>query len=368
MSPSMSERAEPDTPDLWAAATELTITPRGQDLGTRGARRSALRRRRRTWIWFGGAIAISMVSLATAIAAEHPVATSALTVLSTLSATVGAAAATVQLRAQTYRRLTARMKRGAAPLWWSFVLLAWFMILPAGIAASVTVISEESFGSTRVLGAVKTAALLLGVLGLLFSAACSASAPPLLSASPTPRPYQAHWSQLTWTAAMLATALCVMSLFLERGQSSWVVEVTLTIGFAVIAALLAWHARALHNLRTQRGRLTDCLVTAFGAMSEAHPAAEAVPALLALRSIVLPGPFRSQSPAAPPAVAGWEVTEVVSVALHAHGYGDMPDSVKSRALLSDDLGLLFRDLVDADAQHLRIAARDFVGRAIEWVR
>lgn len=51
---------------------------------------------------------------------------------------------------------------------------------------------------------------------------------------------------------MLAATLSVMSVFLHNGQDSWVVELALTIGFGVIAALLAWHARALHNLRAQR--------------------------------------------------------------------------------------------------------------------
>jgi hypothetical protein len=308
-----------------------------------------------------------ILSVVLAIVVRHPVASSALTVLATLSGTVAAAAGTVQLRARTYRRLTARMRRGAAPVWWSFAVLAWLTILPAGIAASVTVLSEESFSSARSVGAVKFAAVLLAVLGLLLSAACSASSPPLLSASPKPRPYQAHWSQLTWTAAMLAATLCVMSVFLHHGQDSWVVELALTIGFGVIAALLAWHARALHNLRAQRGKLIESLVAAYAATSEPGHPSEATRTLLALRSVVLPGPFRSQSPAAPPAVAGWEVTEVVSIALHAHGYGDMPDSVTSRALLWEELGVPFRDLVDADGQHLRTASREFIARSIEWL-
>ncbi|TQM98565.1 hypothetical protein FHX68_1256 [Microbacterium lacticum] len=320
-------------PDLWRVASELTITPTGDDLGSRAARRLVRRRRRRNWWWFGGATVVAFAAGVLAVLLQHPVASSALTVLAALGVALAAAAGTVQLRAGTYRRLTSRMRRGATPAWWVFTSLAWAAVLSAGVAAIITVTSEGSFTSVESLVSTKLAAFMLGFVGMLLSAASSASVPPLLSASPKPRQYQAHWSQLTWTASLLAATLSAMSLALYRGQDSWVVEVTVTIGFAFIAALLAWHARALHNLRSQRARLLDGLAGAYELMTDADNTDAAVTrTLLALRALTVPDPFRSQSPAAPPAATGWEIAEVVSILLHAYGYGDLPESVASRAL------------------------------------
>lgn len=245
--------------------------------------------------------------------------------------------------------------------------LGCFALTSAGIVAAVSLWSGDSFG--RSLVAVKVAALLLEIAGLLLSAASSSAAPPLLSASPKPRHYQAHWSQLTWSAGLVVATICVISLLLFTEQHSWVVEVTVTTGFAVVAALLAWHARALHNLRHQRAKLLDGLVAALAAVTAAsNQHAPATSALLALRTILLPGPFRSQSPAAPPAAAGWEITEVIAVSLHASGYGDMPESIATRALLEDDLGAPFRAVVDAGRPRVNEAVQAFLVRSIEWVR
>lgn len=353
-------------PDLWRVAFELTITPTGDDLSSRAARRLVRRRRRRNWWWFGGATVFALVAGALAVLLQHPVASSALTVLATLGGTIAAAAWIVQLRAGTYRRLTSRMQRGAAPAWWVFTLLAWAAILPAGVAATITVTSEGSFDSVESIASTKLTAFVLGLVGMLLSAASSASAPPLLSASLKARPYQAHWSQLTWTASLLAATLSATSLALYGGQESWVVEVTITIGFAFIAALLAWHARALHHLRSQRARLLDGLAAAYELMTDGDSSDPTTTrALLALRTLTVPDPFRSQSPAAPPAATGWEITEVVRILLHTYGYGDMPESVTSRALLAGELGEPFRDVLDAENTALRNAGRGFISRAIE---
>ena len=304
----------------------------------------------------------------TAALLQEPIASSALTVLATLCGAVAAAAATAQLRAGTYRRLTSRMRRGAAPAWWVFTVLAWAAILPAGAAATIAVIAEESFSSADSVVSTKMTALMLSFLGTLLSAASSASVPPMLTASPKPRPYQAHWSQLTWTASLLATTLSGMSLALHLDQRSWVVEVTITIGFAVTAALFAWHARALHNLRSQRGRLLEGLTAAYTPLTEsANTGAESTRALLALRALTMPDPFRSQSPAAPPPATGWEIAEVVSILLHTYGYGPVPESIASRARLEGELGEAFRDVMSSDSSALRVAGRDFISRAIEWV-
>lgn len=88
--------------------------------------------------------------------------------------------------------------------------------------------------------------------------------------------------------------------------------------------------------------------------------------LLALRALTVPDPFRSQSPAAPPAATGWEIAEVVSILLHAYGYGDLPESVASRALLAGELGQPFRDVLGAENTELRVAGCDFISRTIEW--
>ncbi len=354
-------------PDLWLVASELTITPTGDDLGSRAARRLVRLRRRRNWWWFGGATVVAVTAGIFAALLQHPVANSALTVLATLGGTIAAAAWTVQLRAGTYRRLTSRMRRGATPAWWVFTSLAWAAVLSTGVASIITVTSEGAFTSLDSLVSTKLTAFALSFVGILLSAASSASVPPLLSASPKPRPYQAHWSQLTWTASLLAATLSAMSLVLYRGQDSWVVEVTVTIGFAVIAALLAWHARALHNLRSQRARLLDGLAAAYEFMTESgNTDAAATRALLALRALTVPDPFRSQSPAAPPAATGWEIAEVIRILLPAYGYGDMPESVTSRALLADELGQPFRDVLGAENAELRVAGRDFISRTIEW--
>lgn len=354
-------------PDLWRVASELTITPTGDDLGSRAARRLVRRRRRRNWWWFGGATVVAFAAGVFAVLLQHPVASSALTVLAALGVALAAAAGTVQLRAGTYRRLTSRMRRGVTPAWWVFTSLAWAAVLSAGVAAIITVTSEGSFTSVESLVSTKLAAFMLGFVGMLLSAASSASVPPLLSASPKPRQYQAHWSQLTWTASLLAATLSAMSLALYRGQDSWVVEVTVTIGFALIAALLAWHARALHNLRSQRARLLDGLAGAYELMTDADNTDAAVTrTLLALRALTVPDPFRSQSPAAPPAATGWEIAEVVSILLHAYGYGDLPESVASRALLAGELGQPFRDVLGAESTELRVAGCDFIPRTIEW--
>lgn len=353
-------------PDLWRVASELTITPTGDNLGSRAARRLVRLRRRRNWWWFGGATVVALAAGVLAAVLQHPVTSSALTVLAALGGAIAAAAGTVQLRAGTYRRLTSRMRRGATPAWWTFTSLAWVAVLSAGGAAIITVTSEGSVTAVESLVSTKLAAFVLGFVGILLSAASSASVPPLLSASPKPRPYQAHWSQLTWTASLLAATLSAMSLSLHRGQDSWVVEVTVTIGFAFIAALLAWHARALHNLRSQRERLLDGLAAAYELMTDTgNTDAATTRTPLALRALTVPDPFRSQSPAAPPAATGWEIAEVVSMLLHAYGYGDMPESVTSRALLAGELGQPFRDVLGAGTTELRAAGCDFMVRTIE---
>lgn len=367
-SPLMSTNATEPRLNFWRVASELTVTPTGDDLGSRAGRRLVRRRRLRAWWWFGGATVAAIAGGILAVLLRQPIASSALTVLAPLCGTVAAAAGTAQLRAGTYRRLTSRMRRGAAPAWWVFTLLAWAAILPAGIAATITVTSEGSFLSVDSVVSTKLTAFMLGFVGMLLSAASSASVPPLLTASPKPRPYQAHWSQLTWTASLLAATLSAMSLALYRGQESWVVEVTITIGFAVIAALLAWHARALHNLRSQRARLLEGLIAAYESLTDiATTDANTTRALLNLRALTMPNPFRSQSPAAPPAATGWEIAEVVSVLLHTYGYGYLPESVASRALLEGELGEPFRDVANADNSALRVAGRDFIYQTIEWL-
>ena len=51
--------------------------------------------------------------------------------------------------------------------------------------------------------------------------------------------------------------------------------------------------------------------------------------------------------------------------LRTYGYGDMPESVTSRALLAGELGEPFRDVLDAENTALRNAGRGFISRAIE---
>lgn len=363
----MHTTATAPKPDLWLVASELTITPTGDDLGSRAARRLVRLRRRRNWWWFGSATFVAVAAVVLAVLLQHPVTSSGLTVLAALGGAIATAAGTVQLRAGTYRRLTSRMRRGATPAWWVFTSLAWAAVLSAGVAAVITVTSQGSFTSAESLVSTKLTAFMLGFVGMLLSAASSASVPPLLTASPKPRMYQAQWSQLTWTASLLALTLSAMSLTLYRGQQSWVVEVTITIGFAFIAALLAWHARALHNLRSQRARLLDGLAATYELITDTNSTdASTTRALLALRALTVPDPFRSQSPAAPPAATGWEIAEVVNIMLHAYRYGDMPESITSRALLAGELGQPFRDVLGSKNTELRVAGCDFTFRAIEW--
>lgn len=355
--------------DLWVLAGELIVTPEGEDLGSRGSRRAASHRRRRIWTALIGSSVLTVACGVAAVTMAHPIGSSVLTVIAALALGFAAGAATALLRARAYRRLTSGIKRGATPVWWTFTSFAWVLLLPAGVVAVVSVAAETSFRSESAAVAVKMTTCAVALVGVLLSASSSASAPPLLSASSKPRPYQAHWSQITWTAAMIALTLAVVSLFVWRDQDTWLVELAVTIGFGVIAALFAWHARALYHLRQQRKLLIDALLTTYEAIADDEaPRPTAVRALLTLRSLVLPGPFRSQSPAAPPVVAGWEITEIVAVILYSYGYGDMPEAVTSRALHDDDFGQGFRHVAVADGSELRDAGREFVKEAIEWVR
>jgi len=282
-----------------------------------------------------------------------------------LSATVCLASSINLIRARTYRLIGRSMRRGATIFWWSSLVLAW-LCSASGLVASVAALSiPGAFEATDSLLVVKVLALASSALGLVCSIGTSASVPPLITTARSPHFFQAHASQLTWTVAAISTSVSGLSLALNPQVGGAMAEMVVPIEFAIVGALFAWHARALFTLRALRMHLAEAILDVLARMGEASDDDSTVVALKRLYLAMTPGPFRSQSPAAPPFAAGWEVVEIVGVALSVYGHTALPDSITKRKVLEEGLGAPFAEVVEAKSSDLREATERFFAEMLD---
>lgn len=364
--------AQTGTVDLWALAEELVVTPEGEDESTRMARRRTGQRRARFRLW----LAIGAVCAAGGTAGVLIGSTGPGWWLQPLSVVVGmlglvvvAGTATMLLRANAYRAMYVWVRGATTPTWWVMTSLSLALtVFASGISVlTLPFLDEEA----RATGTIQTVTLSAAVFGLLCAVGSSALMPPLLLAADTQRPYQNHWSQVAWTAGLMGLTTCiVLAVLAIVDRPAWVPEVAITVGFALVAATAAWHARALSNLRALRRELLTALQDAIQAVPTdptggvAQPALEkSVDALLAIQVLVARDPFRSQSPAASPPPAAWEVTQIVELGLYAAGHAaTLPESIASRAHLPGSIGQRFRLVTVLPKHELLTAVRAFLVR------
>lgn len=285
--------------------------------------------------------------------------------LGALSTAVCLASSINLIRATTYRAIGRSVRHGATLFWWLSVVLAWLCSV-SGLVVSVAALSVPSaFGPMGSLLLLKATALTSSGLGLVCSIGASASVPPLITTARSPHFFQAHASQLTWTVAAISTSVSALSLALSPNASADMADVLIPTEFALVGALFAWHARALFNLRELRKHVSEAILEALERMRRADEDEATVAALKRLHLAMSPGPFRSQSPAAPPFAAGWEVVEIIGVALHAYGDAALPDNIKKREVLDDGLGDPFVAVVNAKRTDLREATERFFAEMLE---
>lgn len=365
--------------DLWELAREMVVTPPGEDVTTTADERERRRRRRTGWAWVAGGLVVAATGFVLSGVLSGAVTTPAFLVVGIVGLVVGISAFVGQLRARAYRALTVRMTRVLGVVWWITTLAAMLVAVLAAGSAVLLAVAELLLTDEEMLvdaaEEAKWGIFWIAVLGLLGSVVSSALMPPLLTAGDRPRTFKNHWSQLAWTLGAAGVVVCIGTLLLWPGQEAWASQTIFTTGFAALAALFAWHARALSNLRAEREmlltRLRDTLrvfpPAASGGSAPAPDATDRLDALLALENAVVRGPFRSQSPAAPPPAAGWEIVQIVRLLRAAAGDGEIPTSIQRRALLEGELGDPFRDVVGAPPAAVLGAGHAFLRHALDWV-
>lgn len=269
------------------------------------------------------------------------------------------------LSANAFRQLGSLGRRVIVPMWWIFTVLSYLFAL----------ITAIGFAAAFWIGPANTTALagvtLLAALGsVMCSMLASSSAQPLVSTAIKPRLYQALGSQFCWTVSLLALLLsgtqlvhALVSLLGPPVDDAIAVPILISVGIAFATSILAWHRRCVNTLEKRRIEVIDALLSALRALREDGAGNDAQDALLRLETFVRPSPFRSQSPAAPPQNASWEVVQLTEVLLHAVDERDFPESFRLRTHHDGPIGQLFTRVMAASGAEVIAAAPDFLTRA-----
>lgn len=397
-------------PDFWQVAQVLTHTPtRRVAKGTPAVRKE---KRRRAWGWVAASACFALAGIQYFFAIRAIVDSSGrgsaagakvewLFFGGAILAGVGLIVLMAQLREVSYRRLSLFFGGAGQVVWWMgtvsvFILAVAGATLAFLAGSGIEPISEENRGG------VKLASLFCITLGVATTVVSSGLVSPILHAGgrvkkgPTgvrryrDRQYQAYWSQVAWTTSLFMAVVAICALLVGPGTEIWVMELVVPLGFALGAAIFAWHARAIRNLRTERELLLRLLSGVWAAASSLGRAAlgkdnatggtgtnaiaaadeihELTLALLDLKAVAKPGPFRSQSPAATPTMVSWEIVQVLDVALFSVGYYPrLPESIQSRQGLSGELGEVFSMFRHHPPLHIWFATEQFAKQAIDRI-
>ncbi len=333
--------------DLWALATMMTETrlPPASDSVQRDAHR--LSRARRPWLLAGGSLA-----LAAAIAAGvsifvfdegwRPVLSPAMALL----LIVAAAAFASVVSADTFRRASRAFVIVTQIVWWSSVV-GTFIFCVAGLAcATIAAAAEAIAGDAEAAVALRSdygaLALMSCVLATMCALMCSSAAQPLVSTS-RPRLWQQSWALVAWTAALsaLIVTACIVVVPATNQWTQWSPAFDATglivgIGLALVTAVFAWHIRNKERLSGERRAVLVLLERA--ARDDYERPSERVDALARLQEAVTVDPFRSQSPAALPTVAGDEIGQVVDAMMAASRGAALPPAWERRTALPGSIG------------------------------
>lgn len=354
--------------DLWRIATELALTPKGQDRSTRAALRTARHSRAWFWIAFIAGLALALLGGAGAVIGIRETESGYFQIGFLLFA-VGTpfcmSGALSLLSANTFRQLGSLGRRVIVPLWWVFTVLSYLFALITALGFSATVWIAPA-NATSLAGGTLLAAL----MSVMCSMLASSSAQPLVSTAVRPRLYQALGSQFCWTVSLLALLLSGIQLVhtlvrvLEPPvDDSIAVPILISVGIAVGTSILAWHRRCANTLEERRIEVIDALLNALRAVREHGPGIDTQDALLRLETVVRPSPFRAQSPAAPPQNASWEIVQLTEVLLHAVNERDFPESFRLRTHHEGQIGQLFTRVMAASGTDVIAAAPVFLARA-----
>lgn len=338
------------TIDLWECARDLTHTPlpppAPSDISDREPHRQERRRRTRL-VWSGclaliGAIAatVTTFTLSGGWQAASSVATAMLLVAA------GAAFAQV-IGVDAFRRASQTAAVVTRVMWWVGVLTS-YVFGAAAIAAALIVANPGWFAldDADTVASVGAATFLFTAVATQSAIVCSSAAQPLVSTS-CPRLWQQAWALRAWTWSLSATVTGIGLLLLTGAPSAseWsssfdAAGVICTIGFALIAAVFAWHIRSKERLSRERGSTLPLLDAAAHACAPDSQSAE--PALVRLQDVVTRDPFHSESPSALPAVAGFEIVQTVDALVAAVRGAPLPSSWERRAAHRGEVGERFR--------------------------
>ncbi|MGX1932444.1 hypothetical protein [Microbacterium resistens] len=364
-----TQKTRAATVDLWGIAVQLSITPRGQDESTRSALRRALKRRRRLWTVLCVGLVVTVAS-ATALVLALRSSAPLLPPLCVLSLLIGllltVPAGTNLISAGMFHRLSRFGRRFDAVTWWVFLLLGY---ISAGISltAALTALILDTTSTTST-AASKYVAVLLGLLAVLFALVASSASSPLISTTPKPRLYQAHGAQLLWTVVLigLAVSAAPSALWLIEGvpdESRWVIlSIAVPLGAGYVAALLAWHRKALARIESARQETAGSVGDVLGALSTEEGRSDLIRTLYRLEVALRPSPYRSQSPAAPPLAASFEICEIVGLLLWATGERAFPDSIAQRRHHPESIAKPFRAVDPEEPDRVLAAAPAFLRR------
>ncbi|WP_429456665.1 hypothetical protein [Microbacterium sp. ZKA21] len=358
-------------PKLWRVAEELALTPQGTDTASRTALRTARRARRRYQAVFVLAIVGTIgtgVAFVHGSAESEPLRSSLAGIGLVVSLVAFIATSTRLISDRVFRALSLFGKRVDPWLWGAFISLAYlFAILAVVLAVSAAVLDVTT--STSTAGS-KTYAFATALIAVMLAMATSAASAPLLSTTGKPRLYQAHGAQICWTAVLIATILSVMPTALWLTESvdpatRWVllsILIPIVIGF--VGSLFVWHRHAVERLERSREQLSDRLSEALSALSAPS---NSVPPMLALRrleTLIRRSPFRSQSPAAPPLTASWEIGEIIHLLLWACEEEEYPTSICSRTSSDAPVREIFRNAEAATKEDVLRGGVPFLRTAI----
>lgn len=273
---------------------------------------------------------------------------------------------------RAYHSFSKRSRSLSNVFWWFSGIVAFACAWVGVLIGLTSLLAPARIWKTQwiVLGVVLT------VSSLALAVVASSLAVPLLTTLVKPRIYQARWSQTIWMFVLvfgvLAFSLWAASFLVYQppgmsagGVNLEVLVLIITIGFGLIGTVIHWYGMNIKSLKQSRADVLTLLGNTLDVFD--REGAHGISARISVRELrrsLSPSTFHSQSFAAVPYLASYEIVETIKLiewAMNSGGANQLPKSIESRkkSTIAGQLEM-FQWIDSSTAEVIREDARDFI--------
>lgn len=362
----MSERADDDAPQdeslsLWHIASTMSVTAQFDSRRAEKARHGKPRRRRSAGVLFVIGLGFLLIFGASLLPdLSHWIEDVDLLVLLRAfpllaGVMVLAMSGVIVVGDRAYHSLSKGTRALSLTVWWLSgifaVAFSWLAMLGGVFSIADPRAAWESQEILNVLALVAPSFVLAMMTNSL--------ATPLLTTLKKPRLYQARWSQTIWICVLVSSLLAAVCsavsflLFQQEGATGGdpnndMIVLVVTIGLGLVGSVVHWYGKNIKLLKQYREDALQSIGHALDILGRENVSKTALmESARALRRALTPSPFRSQSIAALPLLASYEVVETIKLIEWAAGPDrgeSAPKSIESRKLLRDGNAEVFQEI------------------------